>query len=553
MKPVLILVCTTLTGLVGAHYVTSVSNSISLAPELHQAHHYRNILLFNRHATMSNNSECDLLLKKIYKHEPEFSSSTLVNYLLSNNQFEQAASAAERYRKMYGSGDWDVNLAFARALCALKKNDDAEKMFFEARSAAQRAWAREQIAYAQAVFYIQNNKLTQALTEIDHFLENNTPRSKHALFYFLKGTILLNNMYPDFEGALAQLDKGLELNPNFDRALKLKALVLEQQNKKPELVAVLKRVIELDPQPQLAKKLVSLYFELGQLDQAYNVLSELKETTPDSYYDLALLSWKLKNNTQALSHINQAIKLNTDFARARLLKLEILLSSDQKVEAMSTMKQWLTSDKEPKAYSMLGMLLATNTISPTDTIALLEEVAKNTKHHKETFSFLGDLYTVSENFKSAEISYKQFIKHLTKKDKHLGVKALYNLGFVSWRQGNVKQALADVSRAHELAPKNPQIANILAFLYTQQPDKQKVAKAKELLSLASTHAQATEVTAPLTQLLSEQSNMYTFSPFWSHFEALKRPAPEPTPDTSMTTNAQDDEKQLSPATVSQAA
>ena len=552
MTHALILLCATLNGLLSASHITPTAKTISLAPELHDAHQYRNILLFNRHATMSNNSECDALLTKIYKHDPEFSSSTLVNYLLTNNQFEQAANAATRYRAMYGTTDWDVNLAAARALCALKRNDEAETMFFEARSAAHRAWAQEQIAYAQAVFYIQNNKFTQALTQIDYFLDNNTPRSKHALFYFLKATIHLNNLYPDFDSAVAQLDKGLDLNPNFDRALKLKALVLEQQNKKPELVAVLKRVLEFDPQPSLAKKLVSLHFELGQISEAYNVLATLQEKTSDYHYDLALLSWKLKNNTQALTHINKAIQLNADFARARLLKLEILLSSEQKIEAMSTMKHWLTTDKEPKSYTMLGMLLASNAISLTDTIALLEDVARTTKHHKETFSFLGDLYTVSNNYKSAELAYKQFIKHLAKKDKHLGVKALYNLGFVSWRQGNVKQALADVSKAHDLAPKNPHIANILAFLYNQQPDKQKAQKARELLSLASAHRQEGDMTVPLAQLLSEQARVYTFSPFWSHFEAFQKPVETLPLDTTITTTAQHEEKDLSPTISNQA-
>ncbi len=471
---------------------------------------------------MGNKSDCEFLLSKLYKHNPEFTSSTLVNYLLSDNQFEQAASAAKRYRAMYGNTDWDVCLAEARALCALKRDDEAEKMFFEARSAANRAWAHEQIAYAQAVFYIQNNKFSDALTQIDHFLNNNTPRAKHALFYFLKATIHLNGTYPEYDTALAQLDKGLELNPNFDRALKLKALVLEQQNKKPELIAVLKRIIELDPQPQLSKRLVSLYFELGKLQDAYNLLAKLAENTSDAQYDLALLSWKLKNNTQALAHINQAIKLNNDFARARLLKLEILLSSEQKVEALNTMKGWLQTDKEAKSFTMLGMLLASNTISSTDALGILESIQHNTHHHKEVFSFMGDLYTVCNNYKAAEISYKKFIKHLAKKDRHLGVKALYNLGFISWKQGNIKQALAEVTKAHELAPKNAQIANVLAFLYNQQEDKQKIQKAKDLLTLAATHATDTQLATPLTQLLSQQARIYTFSPFWSHFEAFSK-------------------------------
>lgn len=521
------------------------TKSLSLSSDLKDAHNYRNILLFNRYATLGSNKDCERTLNKILKHNPEFSSAPVVSYLLTTNQFQEAADAAERYRKHYGHQDWDVNLSAARALSALKKDDLAEKMFAEASKTAQRSWAQEQTAYAQAVFYIQNNKFAHALTQIDQFLEKNTPRSKHALFYFLKATIHLNGLYPNHEAALAELNKGLDLNPQFDRALKLKALVLEQQNKKDELVPVLKRIIEMDPQAALSKRLVSLLFELGRLDEAYVTLAQLQETTADFQYDLALLSWKLKQNHRALNHINEAIKLKSEFARARLLKLEILFTSDQKAEALNHLRNWIKSDKDSKTFSLLGMLINNKIIAPQDAINVLESLHDATHHRKEVLSFLGDLYTISENYKLAEKSYKTFIKHLAKSDKQLGAKALYNLGFVAWKQGNIKEALAEVSKAHSIAPNNPLITNVLAFLYTQQEDKQKRQRAKDLFQMAQTHQEPLAPQTHLTSLLSAQARAYTFSPFWSHLDEVATTPEQPKLDFISTTTIKSAQSQTS--------
>lgn len=503
-----------------------------------KAHHYRHILLFNRNAALGNTETCSHLLKKICKHDESFSTATMLNHLLTTNQFEETAKAAEHYRAKYGKDDWEVNLCAARALSALKETDRAQEMFIEASRSAKKTWDKEQTTYAQAVFYIQNQKLAEALQKIDSFLAETTPRGKHALFYFLKATIHLNGQHPQFETALTQLNKSLELNPHFERSLKLKALVLEQQDKKSELIPVLRQIIAIEPQAALSKRLVSLLFELGRLNEAYEALADLHDKTADHFYDLALISWKLKNHTQALGHVNKAIEINKEFARARLLKLEILLTSDRKLEALSHLKNWIVVEKDTKAFSILSMLTGSQTITPRDSIGLLESIAATSSaSQKEVHSFLGDLHAMTGNFKAAEMSYRKFLRALSKDDKAMGLKAMYNLGFVQWKQHNLKAALAEVSRAHSIDPKNALITNFLAFLYIQQGDKLKVKKARELLETAQ-HMEAGEEPIPqLSSLLAAQESAYKLSPFWSNLDAAKITIEQPPLDSKTTLTA----------------
>ena len=496
---------------------------------------YAHILGFNRHAALGNHEHCSRILKKITKINPNFSSATMLTHLFSTNQFEQVAAIAEKHRERFGKDNWEINFTAARALSSLKRNDEAEKMFLEASRCAKQTWDKEQATYALAVFYIQNQKHSDALKEIDVFLANTPPRAKHALFYFLKATIHLNTKQPQFETALAQLEKGLELNPHFERALKLKALVLEQQDKKPELILVLRKIIEIEPDAALTKRLVSLLFETGQLDQAYKTLAELHEKTADHFYDLGLIQWKLKRYDRALAHVDQAIKLNPEFARARLLRLEILLNADRKTEALNHLKHWITHGKDLKAFSILSMLTSNNTLAASDAIGLLQSLQGTSRAQKEVNSFLGDLYAMTGDYKAAERSYKYFLRSLSKDDRAMGLKAMYNLGFLHWKQGNIKQAVAEISKAHSIDQKNALITNFLAFLYTQQEDRKKVTRAKELLQNAKDMKIDEEDHIPeLSSLLTAQANAYKLSPFWSSLDETKLHIKAPPLDSHIT-------------------
>ncbi len=476
-------------------------------------------MLFNLSAAHSNTTKCTKLLKKIHAHDPSFSSPALVSFLFSTDQYKEAEIAAHNYRKIYGHDDWSVNFTAARALCAQQKYELADGMFQEAQRTAKKSWAQEQTTYAQALFYVQTQKPTLALQQIDRFLENNPTRTKHAPFYILKATIHLGSSHPNLDIALEELNKSLELNPHQERALKLKALVLEQQDKKIELVDVLKKLVDIDPNQAFSKKLVSLQFELGRFKDAYATLSKIKEQTPNHLFDLALISWKLKENDRAISHINQAIKLDPDFSRARLLKLEIFLSSDHKKEAMNHMRDWILADHNTKVFSILGMLTSAKLLTVKESISLLEPLKNNKLVQKEVHSFLGDLYTLAGNFKSADASYRRFIRTLAKNESTLGIKAFYNLGYLQWKQGKVKDALSEITRAHSIAPKNNLISGVLAFLYTQQHDKSKIKLAKELLK-ASAESEAGEDQLHFNSLIAAQEKAYKFSPFWSHLDKM---------------------------------
>ncbi|MBM3894481.1 hypothetical protein FJ366_02705 [Candidatus Dependentiae bacterium] len=485
-------------------------------PDAKQFYH---IMLFNLSAAHSKTAKCSKLLKKIHAHNPSFSSPALVSFLFSTEQFKEAEIAANNYRKLYGNDDWSVNFTAARALCAQQKNDLAEAMFHEAQRTAKKSWAHEQTTYAQAIFYVQTHKPTLALQEIDRFLESNPTRTKHAPFYILKATIHLGSSHPNLDVALEELNKGLELNPHQERALKLKALVLEQQDKKPELVEVLKKIIEIDHNPAFSKKLVSLQFELGKFKDAYVTLAKVNEKTPNHLFDLALISWKLKENERAISHINDAIKLDPEFSRARLLKLEIFLSSDRKKEAMHHLREWILADHNTKVFSILGMLTSAQLLSVKESITLLEPLKNHKLVQKEVHSFLGDLYTLVGNFTAADTSYRRFMKTLAKNDANLGIKAFYNLGYLQWKQGNVNKALGEITKAHAIAPKNSLISGVLAFLYTQQHDKSKIKLAKELLKATSINSQQDEH-LQFNSLIAAQEKAYKFSPFWSHLDKI---------------------------------
>ncbi len=294
-------------------------------------------------------------------------------------------------------------------------------------------------------------------------------------------------------------------------------------------------------------KTITQLFEASRKLQAAKE-AEIEEKSADHFYDMALISWKMKRHDQALTHVEQAIKLNTEFSRARLLKLEILLTSDRKTEALNHLKGWIVKNKDAKTFSILSMLTGSSTVSPQEAIALLESITNQPSIQKEIHSFLGDLHALTGNYKAAEKSYRYFLRALGKSDRPMGLKAMYNLGFVQWKQGNVKEALTEIGRAHSLDQKHPLITSFLAFLYTQQEDKHKVRKAKELLELARNIEQNPDQTpselcmagktSNLSSILAAQADAYKLSPFWLNLETSGIQPEVPKLDSHVTMTAQ---------------
>lgn len=139
------------------------------------------------------------------------------------------------------------------------------------------------------------------------------------------------------------------------------------------------------------------------------------------------------------------------------------------------------------------------------------------------------------DYKSAEKSYKYFLRTLGKNDRAMGLKAMYNLGFLHWKQGNIKQAVAEISKAHSIDQKNALITNFLAFLYTQQEDRKKVSRAQELLQHAKNMQAGEEDHIPeLSSLLTAQANAYKLSPFWSSLDAKRLQLKAPALDSQIT-------------------
>jgi tetratricopeptide (TPR) repeat protein len=449
-----------------------------------RAHFLYDFLTYGREAAKSPQKPTPkgtYFLSRLQRKHGVVSDPAIVQHLIGVGRYDDAIANSQVYLDRYGS-NWEVHIARALAFDAVGKPDHVERELDAARGATDDAMAHERIVYSRAVFFSQQHRYAQAVKELDEFFAKNNIRAKHAPLYLLKGTICLQQQPSDSKMALQALDEALALCPTFERPLRLKAIVYEQMGDKQALAQTLRRLIALDKhvQPPLVKRLVSLLFELEQWDDAYGYLKELDEKSSNHYFDLALLSWKMQNGPRALEHLEKAICQDSSSVRAQLLKLEILMADNKRREALNQFRSWLQTDKTKRAFAALAT--CTDRMFPRkEVIGLLISLRGCKGIEREIVSLLGDLYTLDKQYRHAEKCYNRFVKLSDTSSRAHRVKALYNLGYLSWCQKDLERACGYLDKARALDPENSAILTMLASLYAKRPGKRSARAAQAML------------------------------------------------------------------------
>ncbi|MBQ2645571.1 hypothetical protein IJG14_08390 [bacterium] len=159
-----------------------------------------------------------------------------------------------------------------------------------------------------------------------------TQENKDAKYYTNSGIDKTNK--EDFEGALKDFNKSLELNPNWALTYFSKAIVFHKQLKFEEAYENYSEAINKD------NNMIDAYYNrahilladekhlneinlnkaLGDLEQSI----ELDDKFVDAYYYLAVVKMKLKKYADSVSVLDKLIRIEPDAIHAKALKKLLL-------------------------------------------------------------------------------------------------------------------------------------------------------------------------------------------------------------------------------------
>jgi tetratricopeptide (TPR) repeat protein len=100
------------------------------------------------------------------------------------------------------------------------------------------------------------------------------------------------------------------------------------------------------------------FYEMSKYNEAFNDLLQaynIQQGDIDLLYPLALTSYKLKKNKEALTYIDKIISINPEYGKAYELKGTIARESGNFEEAVNAIEQYIKIDPyDPKAFNSLA-------------------------------------------------------------------------------------------------------------------------------------------------------------------------------------------------------
>ncbi len=137
---------------------------------------------------------------------------------------------------------------------------------------------------------------------------------RKAIGYNGLGLALYNK--GDYEGAISNLKRAIEIDPKFENAYVNRANAYNREGNSSQAIVDFNKAIELNPRDaDVYNDRGILYFHLGKNTQAladYNKALDLKPYDAHAYYNRGLVFYDQGNLVQSAADLNNAIEINPD-------------------------------------------------------------------------------------------------------------------------------------------------------------------------------------------------------------------------------------------------
>jgi tetratricopeptide (TPR) repeat protein len=356
----------------------------------------------------------------------------------------------------------EFNLLVAQAFLMANQDDKSEQIFVQLEKDFP---DNEQVAYYYAVSLIKNNQLGKCLEHLHTCLQQPFFKPRYFLFHFLRSKVYMqmNNL----ELAMKEIETSLALFPNFDKALLLKAMLQEQFGMVNEAIKGYQHVLNLVGHDEMVEKqVIQLLFLQNRLPEAVQYLKKLKGSTPEYFFDLALIEFNSGNHKKALTEVNTCIEKNPNFIRAKLLKIEILLAMKDHDQILKIMHDWLMGEPYDNSVIHTLLLLSNSGVSSAKIVDLLKKVASSNKATVGVLAALADLYVGQKDYQNGVLNLKKIFT--STKDHDLKSKVLYQVAYIYFLTNQLKNMENILHQALKHPVVYPAVYNMMAYLYAKK-------------------------------------------------------------------------------------
>ncbi len=274
-----------------------------------------------------------------------------------------------------------------------------------------------------------------------------------------------------------------ESDPLAARAVLTLADLYVKTDRKKDAIRILEKALEVKPVPVLKNALTELK-EKGSFSE--KIVSDKKSLLAETLFNIGVVYAREGEGETSLTFLNLADRLAPETPAILSTKAEIYQSLKDHARAFTYFQKLMNS--EPESYrrqATLEIAYSYNQMEKFDEAekVLQTAIEKEPKFYRYPF-ILGDFYRMRERYSDAVTQYDQALSLLPASQKKSSWKLYYARGVSYERMKNWEKAEADLIRALDLAPNNPEVINYLAYSWLEQEEENKYDEALILLEKA---------------------------------------------------------------------
>lgn len=328
-------------------------------------------------------------------------------------------------------------------------------------------------------------------------LESSLQKEQHLLSYFFLGLSYYGlNQY---EVALNQFQKALDLNPDFERARVLVSMTLLKQKRLGDAIIEIQKVLRTNPNNAYAHNILgSAYLANGEYDKGMEELEQATELDPglaDAHMKRGIFHLAKGEGTQGESDLVKAVEAAPEVLNSRLMLVTHYLRQKNYSAAIESLQEAMDGSK---ADALLNNYLAAAYFSqkkPDKALAALEQAKQINPEYLTPYFNIAAYFASQSDYDKALAEYQQVVALDGKNLRALlGMAALYNVqgdqtsqdqlyqqieaagteqGFVAAAQYQLKKqdvgaAMAIIDRGLEVQNTSPRLLELKGALHLQQ-------------------------------------------------------------------------------------
>ncbi len=261
-------------------------------------------------------------------------------------------------------------------------------------------------------------------------LETSLKTQQHLLSYFFLGLSYYG--LENYEIALNQFQKALDLNPGFERARILVAMTLLKQKRLDDAIIAIQKVLRTNPNNAYAHNILgSAYLADGQYDKGMAELeaaTELDPTLADAHMKRGIFHLSKGQGAEGEADLVKAVAAAPEVLNGRLMLVTHYLRQKNYSAAIQNLQDGMDGSK---ADALLNNYLAAAYFSqkkPEQALAALEKAKQVNPEYLTPYFNIASYHASQSKYDKAIAEYQQVVvKDSRNLRALLGIAALYNV------------------------------------------------------------------------------------------------------------------------------